>query len=190
VRSGSGPGRQGVTAGSTTSGFVLAVPPAGGVAASEAGLVGSFSGELDVGVGALDVVPCAVVSGDVGCAAEDDASGCAGALGEAEGEAETGAGSEAVAVGDAELFPCIGAAGATTGFQLLGPGAALGAAVCSFSVEAFEGTGSAWSKPGSASGRIPASLASQSPPPSKPMPKQMARRLTANIACMGFRPAT
>lgn len=130
VRSGSGPGRQGVTVGSAVAGLALAVSPVGGVAVSEAEPVGSLTGgELSVGVGvdALGVVAGAVVSGDAGGVAEDEASGCAIALAEAEGEADA----EALALGELLLVAGLLAAGPATGLQL--PGLVVAGGVrCSF----------------------------------------------------------
>jgi len=87
------------------SGLALPVSLVGGVAVSEAGLVGSPSVELSVGLGAdaLGVIAGAVVSDDAGCVAEDEASGCADALAEVDGEVEADGDAEVLARGD-ELF--------------------------------------------------------------------------------------
>lgn len=110
-----GPGRQGVTVGSAVAGLALAVPPVGGVAVSEAGLVGSLSVELPVGAGTdvLGVVAEAVVSGDAGCVAEGDTSGCADALTEADGEIDA----EGLVLGEGTPLLDGVAAGFTTGCQ-------------------------------------------------------------------------
>lgn len=112
-----GPGRQGVTVGSAVSGFELGVSPVGEPGVSGAGLVGSAAGELSVEVGAdaLGVVAGALVfSGGAGCVAEAEVSGCADALAESDGEADTDA--EALALGalDGELF-LLGVVGPVSG---------------------------------------------------------------------------
>jgi len=172
-----------VTVGSAVAGFALAVSLVGGVATSEAEPVGSLSGgELSVGAGldALGVGADALVPGDPGCVTEGDASGCAGALAEADGEVEGEADGEVLASGDELFLPGRGgAAGLTTFCRLLGWGG-VGVAY-SFCRGVFVGAGSLFRMPGfTESGMTPASLATQRPPMNRPKAKQSTRTLPAN----------
>lgn len=132
------------------------------MAVSEAGLVGSASVELSVGLGAdaLGVTAGAVVSDDAGCVAEGEASGCADALAEADGEAEADGSAEALAVIEGLAVSCASLGGFTAAVQSLGLDA-LGVA-CSFLPSGDSpgsGVGSLLAMPGTGFGTTPASMA-------------------------------
>lgn len=176
------PAHQGVTGVSAvSSGLALPVSPVGGVAVSEAGLVGSPSVELSVGLGAeaLGVTAGAVVSGDVGVVVEGEVSVGAGALAEAEGEVEAEADGETLASDDGCFLLDGMAVGFVAGTQPLGAGATGDA--CSLGWGVFVGLGSLFRMSGfTESGMTPASLAAHRPPANKPRARQSTRMLLAS----------
>ena len=146
------------------SGLALSVPPLGDEGVLDPEPVGPASGELALEVGADEgvlgtVVGAAVGSAGVGCAVEADASGCADALTEADGEEDGD--TEALASVEGLAFPRV-AVGFTTPVQSLGLDG--GGGVClrpSSDALLVSGFGSSLAMPGMGFGTTPASMAAR-----------------------------